>query len=266
MARAPVLLYLHIPKTAGSSLSSIIYDQYHDPTGSREEDGMFCWGVYYFPGKLGFFHRSDTDLPDNVVRTICRSDVRAVVGHFSFGLHTLMNRPTTYMTMLRHPVDRVSSLYYHLKEWGPRKPELLSKAPESGFGREWIRVLQADISLDDFVRDYTLPELDNDQTRRVAGEKPEFGVCSRVLLDRAKSNIERFFSIIGVAERFDESVQVASDLLDWSAETADYRENVNTLRAPASSISPETREAILERNALDLELYAFANEWLDDHL
>jgi hypothetical protein len=121
-------------------------------------------------------------------------------------------------------------------------------------------------SLDDFIRHYRLRELDNDQTRRVAGIDPKFGGCTRSLLEKAKSNIEQHFSLLGVTERFEDTLRVAADVLGWSTRPEVVKLLVNQRRQSASSISPRTKEAILERNALDLELYSFANEWLNNHL
>jgi hypothetical protein len=261
MSSAPVFLCLHIPKTAGTSLSSLIHSQYEDATGCCEEEGQFCSGVYYFPGELGFIGGSTTRLPDRVVRTLHRNDLRAVMGHFHYGLHTLINRPTIYGTMFRDPVERVVSLYYHLQRWP--NPKNLGW---SWFARAGLKPLEAGTSLEEFVRTYPLLELDNDQTRRVAGEYPAYGASSRALLQQAKTNIERSFSFVGVTERFQDSLQVAAILMGWSLEFTDRRKNVNEQRPPTASIPLEARAAILERNALDLELYAFANQWLDDRL
>jgi sulfotransferase famil protein len=260
MTRRPVLLYLHIPKTAGESLTKHIFDHYNDATGSSEEGGWFSSGVYYFPGQLGFMRRVEANYPDDVVQALRRSDLRAAVGHFSFGLHLLIDEPITYATMVRHPVERILSLYCHLKRWPSydRYPPWLE--------RVGLRPLEADTSLDEFIRNYPLRELDNDQTRRVAGKDPGYGSCSPRLLDMARSNIERFFSFVGVTERFEESLQVVADVLGWSLEFPAYKKNVNEQRAPTSSVPPETKAAILERNTLDLELYSFANEWLDGRL
>jgi Sulfotransferase family len=192
---------------------------------------------------------------------IRRSDLRAVLGHFSFGLHALLDRPAIYATMLRHPLERVVSLYHHLKRWPAHKTQGWFWLERVG-----LKPLDSNTSLDEFIRTYPLRELDNDQTRRVAGSNPSYGACSRSLLDMAKANIERHFSFIGVTERFEESVRVAAHLLGWSVQPRDYRKNVNEQREPTSSVPPETREAILERNWLDLELYTFANQWLDKRL
>jgi hypothetical protein len=259
----PVLLYLHIPKTAGTSLTSVIYDQYNDSTASYDEGGMFCDGIYYYPGEPDLIrakHPFRTPQSPKILQSIKRTDLRAVVGHFAFGLHKFIDRPTTYATMLRHPVDRIVSLYYHLKEW-PRYAENQPWLERAGH-----KPLNPEASFEDFVHDYALPELDNDQTRRVAGEDPEFGHCTRRLLELARSNLEEHFSLVGVTERFDETLLVATHILGWSSQPQGVKKLMNEHRQPTSSIAPKTREAILDRNALDLELFLFANSWLNDHL
>jgi Sulfotransferase family len=261
-----VLLYLHVPKTAGSSMTNVIYDQYNDSTESCEEAGWFCEGVYYYPGEPGFVRPCWADRPYRIVppsrilKALSRGDLRVVAGHFMFGLHALIHRPATYATMLRHPIERIVSLYYHLKRW----PQYWDNEP--WLARAGLKPLEPETSLDDFIRDYPLRELENDQTRRIAGKDPEFGGCTRSLLETAKSNIERHFSLVGVTDRFEETLRVAADVLGWSTQHQAGQQLVNEFRQPTSLIAPKTRETILERNALDLELYTFANAWLNERL
>ena len=44
--------------------------------------------------------------------------IRYVAGHMPMGVHPVFDRSTKYFTILRHPVDRVISLFYFLIQLG----------------------------------------------------------------------------------------------------------------------------------------------------
>ena len=139
-----VTLFLHTPKCAGTTLADLIYPNYADPTVEVAEDGLFHRGLYYFPGD-GFFKPADLGFDDEIARVMQRPDLNAVIGHFWYGLHRLIPRECKYVTLLRDPAQRLWSLYNHLE-----------------YGR-WS------IGFDEFLHTGPWRELDNDQTRRVAG-------------------------------------------------------------------------------------------------
>jgi len=85
-----VLIFVHIPKTAGSSLSGIIYTKYN-------------------PHEV--FSVSNPAL--NIVSQI-NNNTKCVLGHNLFGQHQELG-PRIYVTMLRDPIDRVISHYYYIK-------------------------------------------------------------------------------------------------------------------------------------------------------
>src|SRR5207253_2102954 len=119
--------------------------------------------IYYFP--RGIHEEDNSALAAEEIRTLGRSDVRAVVGHFSFGIHEFVRSESTYLTVLRDPVDRVVSLYHHsLCE------------PDDPF---YERVAAGRLSLEEFVSARVCKEADNGQTRRLAGVDPPPGSCSR---------------------------------------------------------------------------------------
>jgi hypothetical protein len=241
------LLHLHIPKTAGMALNDAILDVYGHPELTEEEDGRLVGGVYY--PAIGI----DGDyVPDDAARRVLRrADLRAVVGHFSFGLHEHVARPSAYVAVLRHPVDRVLSLYHHILKWDHERvrDEVVSKG----------------ISLEGFIEDVGYVEVDNGQTRRIAGVSLPFGACGRDLLERAKRNLETF-AAVGLTERLEESVAVMKTRLGWPYVPTLFRKNTNPARPDRQELSPAALAAIVQRNQLDLELYAFAEEMLQRHV
>ena len=101
----PTLLFMHIAKTGGTSVRRSLANAYD----KRER------AFVYDPGDLrGAVSRDQfPELPAEV-----RARLRLVIGHFPFGLHAYIDRPFRYVTVVRDPVDRVVSLYYHYRNLG----------------------------------------------------------------------------------------------------------------------------------------------------
>lgn len=250
MSFDPIILYLHIPKAGGSTTSDLIYDQLHTHNEYVEEDGSFCSGIFYYPS--GFVKDLDSSLSNRIQRVLRRSDLRAVVGHFCFGIHRYLLRSWAYVTLLRNPLDRVISLYY------------FQKLVEEKWGKlEGIKMRKG-MSLEEFVAEPLYKEVDNGQTRRISGLDPEIGRCMRFTLERAKENLRQQFSVVGVTERFDETLILLKRTFGWTKELLYYPKNVNPRRPLIASFPKEAVDAIIERNKLDFELYEFAKEMLDE--
>jgi hypothetical protein len=168
-----------------------------------------------------------------------RNDLQAVIGHFSFGIHNLLERPFHYITIVREPVSRVVSLYHYLK-------------------------LENEISLQDFADSCPYREIDNDQTRRIAGVNPEIGKCSENDLQTAKDNLRHHFAVVGTTERFDETLALLKQKFNWNKEVVAYPRNVNTYQKDSTLLSEATIKAIKNRNIFDIELHRYANQLMDE--
>ena len=247
-------LFLHIPKTGGTTLKNCIYHQYKADEYYESEEGCLVDGIYYYPG--GFHKEPHAAIPAQVIQALKRYDIRAVVGHFSFGMHTYVKRPWTYVTLLRNPVDRVISLYYSCCAYHIRGDK--STQPHE--------IVSSDISIEDFVLHSSCREADNDQTRRISGLEPEFGACSLSTLDKAKDNLRRYFSVVGVTEYFDETVILIKRTLGWARAPYYLPSLVNKDRPATAGLPQKSINTILEHNELDTKLYEFAKELLYERI
>lgn len=231
---APVVLFLHVPKAGGSTLGEYVYNQCR--ADESQSDGLLDAGVAYLD--YGFIKEPELAVPGHVKSLLGRQDLRAVIGHFWFGLHEHVARPSLYVTLLRDPVERVVSLYYYAK-------------------------LHETMSLEEFARTPPFKEVDNDQTRRLAGVNPTVGGCTRATLDAARENLRQHFAVVGTTERMEETLALLNVKLGWSREVVSYPRNVNTARPSSDALTPEAAEAVRARNELDHELWRYASELLD---
>ncbi len=230
----PTVIFLHIGKTAGTTLRKILYRNF-DPSEvilvrNRSEN----------PARL---RREETPAIFAALPEEQRTRARLVLGHVVFGIHEHVPRPFTYITLLRRPEALVVSQY----RWVRREPS------------HWLhrRVLTDDLTLDDYLDLGLSLEVDNGQTRAISGDTTTpFGECSPEMLERARANLDRWFSVVGLTERFDESLLLLGRAFGW-AHLAYTPANFSAAAAQAP-VSAATRERIENLNRLDNELYEYA--------
>jgi hypothetical protein len=221
------LIFLHIPKTAGTTLSRIIEKQY--------------------PGRAVYTTRTEgghaRSLEDfKALDPSQRNEIRCLKGHIPFGMHAYLRQPCVYITLLREPVDRIISHYYFVLK-NPR--HYLHK-----------QVIEGHMTLDDYVSSGISTELSNGQTRMLADRDDE---SPSAMLGSAKKNLCDHFAVVGLTESFDESLLLMKHHLGWRR-VYYARENVTPGRPLKSQISRSTVHLIEQANEADLKLYAFARE------
>jgi hypothetical protein len=233
----PTLIFLHIGKTAGTSLRRILHRRFKASEILRVET------PWRNPERL---RREETLDYFATIPEERRASARLIEGHVIFGIHQRVPRPSTYITLLRDPVALVISQYNFVL----RRP------------RHWLheRVVKEHMDLAGYVRSGIALESDNSQIRALSGDRTTpFGECTEAMLEEAKRNLEADFSVVGLTERFDESLIFLKRAFGWS--NVHYvRANVSPRRDP---VAPETIRAIEEQNALDLELYRWATGRFD---
>jgi hypothetical protein len=223
------LIFLHIPKTAGTTLNRIIEWQYN-PLAIFTMDP---YRIRATPERL------------RTLSEARRRGIKMVRGHFYYGLHDLLPQGGTYMTVLREPVARFLSAYYFLQ-----------RRPLHPMHR---KVTSERIGVEDFIR--LTPHRQNLQTSMLAGIKSN-GTCEDHVLEVAKENLTKSFSVIGLCERFEESLMLMAATYGWEIP---FYENRKVAKS-RPKIEARAIEMIKEHNRLDLELYEFARQLFEASL
>jgi hypothetical protein len=236
-----VIAFVHIPKTAGTTLNAILARAYSpDQTCEIMMRGMSL----RVPSAMMLRKRTVSFSKIRRLKSALkhRPGVRLIRGHFDLSLDKLLPADTRFFTLLRDPVERAVSHYYHYRR---------QKSDP-------IHPLAMRSTLTEWVGSCGLVEMDNGQTRRLAGAMNL--PCGRVTpqtLERAKSALARNFEVVGLTERFDESLILLHRAFNWPL----YRfaaHNVGDCRTQHACLSEEELNAIEACNRFDLDLYRFA--------
>lgn len=268
------LLFLHIPKSAGTTLASCLTDNYYNKDYSEaktfpyENLQKFYEGdIFYYP--QGFYKDPLKTLPDHLISILNQPNLRVVTGHFSYGIHNYVQSESKYVTMLRDPVERVISLYYHLLTTNMiGKQVSLEQFLEGIPVDQWLLNLSdwypVKLEIDEYeIRECSKRMVDNDQTRRVSGMEPPFGECDEAMFRQACQNITEGFTLVGLTEKFDESLLMLTHVLGWKREVHYVPKLKNKAKPHTKEIPAHLLEKIEELNHWDRKLYEFASERFD---
>ena len=225
------LLFMHIPKTAGSSVRHALGNCY--PARQR----LYLYDPRTLEGAVW---------PDRFggLSTERRSQLRMVMGHFYYGLHIDVPGPARYATVVRDPVDRVVSHYHHYRT-------MASDGGESRQSAERRLIVEEGLDLEAWVFDLGRREADNQMVRQITGRLAEpFGRCPDDMLTEALERIDEHFVEVLVVERLAESWHRLGIALHGSLPPLE-KLNVNEGRSALDDSDSRALDRIRELNHLD---------------
>lgn len=233
------LLFLHIPKTGGTTLRNIIARQFSN-------DVIFSIGPIINEAIQQF-----RELPHS-----SRSRLRLLQGHMAFGLHTYLDPPAAYFTLLRNPIERAFSDYYYVKT--NHHHPLHEQVAGMGMG--------------DYLQSRLTGQLSNGQTRLLCGDchQGELGIPGvRPLQTQdmhvAIENLHKHFITVGLQERFDETLVLLKRKLRWKLPLY-TKANVAPAGSGVEALSESDRRLIAQHNELDTQLYEAAARMFDQQI
>ncbi len=232
------LVFIHLPKTGGTALRTSLLRAFDPPVTAL---------VYAASDLDGAMTRQEfNQLPAEV-----RSGLRLVMGHFSYGIHRQVERPCRYATLLRDPVERVVSLYYHFLN-----------LPGVRFGskgyRERLRLRLRRTSLEDWIFGESRLPADNLAVRNLTGRRDiPFGGCTDTLFDEAMANIDRDFAALLATERMPENALAMGRVVGRELPLVGS-ENTNPKRPATQAIDASVLQRIRELNRFDERLHQIA--------
>ncbi len=229
------LLFLHIPKTAGTSFLLMLQNTFGD-------------------GRVRRIHTVDEHIKDTITKIVSHElgELSCLTGHLPFHLFGDFRDIFTPFTMLREPVSRVLSLYRFLKAGEPAN---------------WARLnLPEDFTLDDFL-ELVHPELygqvNNGMIRLLCGDARWANPDRARFWDKSgwadalHGAITTLTHIdFGLAEEMEPTLDMAR--VHWSVpyKLQQYQENRTKRETSAEDVDDIHR--IISMNTLDLALYHWA--------
>jgi hypothetical protein len=229
------LIFMHIPKCGGTTLTSIL-------TEAVPEDRRFSVDGRNIAGsRKELAGLSETE----------RERIELLLGHLCYGWHELLApRRARYFTIVREPVSRVVSHFDFVRS---HENHYLHSAVVSG-----------KMTVADYVESGITTEVNDGQVRQISGVEDiaqapygpsvvGYGEDHSALLEEAWTNIERDFLLVGLLERFDETLQRLRRMTGLRIGT--YREKNVVRPTDASRPTPNEADVIRRYNRQDRELY-----------
>ena len=249
MEQAKLILFAHIPKTAGMTLWTIIKQNYQKQN------------CHYYHVKQPL---------EKTAQIINNSpEIAFAMGHFGFGFHQLLNQPYVYLTILREPIQRTISDYYYYQQSemviNEYNPPLTWEEFCPRMANNLMTRFYAGLEFQ-YMKEYgSFAHLRTAKIENSPNLKDYYSYPETKLLELAKKNLKDNFDFVGLVERFDESLLLLKQHLKWK-QINYIRRNAGNKKPETINLAPAIKDCITNYNQLDIELYKYAQKLFNEQV
>ena len=234
--KEPVLFYIHVPKTAGTTMKLIII-------------WLYKWDEIFWAKSTDYIKKKLKALDNEHL-----NNIKIVAGHTPFGMHRHFEfSDYRYFTILRDPVERAISQFFYMQQ-KPKHPY-------------YPIATNPDYTYEELLENKLINNTFNVQTYWLIGENPDFfkkGVYDEEVVKQAKANIDKHFAFIGLNDRFDESLILMKRKFNWTLPFYTPK-NINK-KKKKDKVSARTLELIQHYNQMDIELFNYCKAKFESEL
>jgi FkbM family methyltransferase len=202
------IIFLHLQRTAGSTFTHVLRRNVRSIAFRRDFIGL--------PNESPIFALQRFRMLSEADKATEREKWEkydAIADHCIYGMHEMMKSPPAYITILRHPVDRLLSYYRYIQR---KRPDGTPDEEEASLARS--------LSITEFIHHpYFRLKLSLEQSavQMIAGDiQPGgyvFGSQMKKLFEKAKEHLSSF-DLVLLQEHFEESMQLLCAKYGWRDE------------------------------------------------
>ncbi len=216
------IIFLHLPKTGGTTLRQLFYSQYS----------------YLKLNEIYTVNRTrDTPIFEQL-SSDKKEHIKVLVGHFSYGIHKHFKKPFSYVSFMREPIKRILSAYNYAKT-----------NSKHDFYKE---INEHNLEPVAYLKNPKKGWLENGQTKYFAGVSDFNKPCTEETFQMAIKNIENHFLYIGILEDFEKSLLLLNKTLNWQFKPYKIQ---NKSYSNSLVLSEENYSVLQKMNEYDLRLY-----------
>lgn len=235
-------VFVHIPKTSGSTIRAILSRQYGI-------DKILYFEPYTPSWKQKNLTAANLNEAGYLNNQLSTRDIRLITGHYHFGVHSIIKKPCRYFSMVRDPIERGLSEYFSA-----------FNNPDHMFRQD---LLSGALSPAEFLSQIGKGQQYTSMLSGMAASR-----SSTKNVDSAIENIRTSFMVVGAAERFEESLLLIAKALGWQPPLFTSK-NVTRLDDGARALQAavnDAREQYKEFFRDDYAIYDVASVLLTEHI